>query len=127
MPTNKPPKGQKAPKKSAKLLKELEGLGKAEAEVVSLKARRKSKRADYNNGLMSREQYAAWLVENFMDEDAVYQGQTSRGEGIEVEVAPRDKLAAGREYRQLMNWDEAPATEGAFTRVVRDIVADILG
>lgn len=100
--------------------------GGVEAEVISFAKRNKNAKARVADGLMTKEEYARWLM-RFMDEDGKYKTQSSTGTPIEVDIHPRDALMAGREFRQLMNWDGAPKGEGAFVQAVADVVADILG
>lgn len=77
---------------------------------------------------MSLEDYEAFL-EDILNGDETEKRQTSSGDVYDAEARVADKLAAGRELRQLRGWhgDESQAAADRLGFSIADLVRDKLG
>ena len=97
-----------------------------QAEVIAFTKRNNEAKARLNSGVMTKEEYLEWL-RPFMEEDLSYTANTSTGTPEKVDIHPRERLMAGREYRQGAAWDGAQSASGAFETAIRDVVEEMLG
>ncbi|MCZ6805508.1 MAG: hypothetical protein O7F08_01030 [Deltaproteobacteria bacterium] len=95
-----------------------------QAEVLEF--RREVEGPESTVGGVSREKYVDWL-RGIMTGELQTTIQTAKGEIKQVPFSAVERLRAGREYRQMMNWDNSGGATGALERAIEDIVSDILG